>query len=476
MKRSGTEVLSDINHEAQKVRERVSGLNQKISESNSEVESLRQREAEAYIKLAEVRYELLDDEDIKQSLYRVEKEASSYVRARQEAREQLDKELLENQKEQSSQEEKRKTLQEKVDDFLAKLTKVEQKALQKIEQKETYQAAIKDIESTENFISRIENKIVVATEDYEEKLKPYHADPLFMYLWNIGYGTSKYRKGNIRRIMDRWVAGVCNYEPARRNYAMLSGIPEKLQIHREQLIEKTGYLQEKVDEIEEQAFAKDGVTTLREEYEKKHQLLETLDAGLTDLETRHHEILQEKEKFSSNTDRFYSGAIQKLQELYKGKNLRNLRRNAAATPTAEDDDIVKDLFFIEDRIEILDDEISQYQSTLRQEEWKLAEVQKVRKEFKEKGYGHRLTTFKDGNMFVTLLGQFMVGVLTNQYFWRAVGDLCEEIFDDFDLDLDDMFESRGRSRRRRRSYGSKSRSRSRSRSRSKDGFRTGGHF
>ena len=477
MRRSGQEVLSEINSEAEKLRGRISRLGDKISETNSEVEVLRQEKASIYLNLAELRYELLDDDMAKSDLYRVEEEAASYVKQRQSAREALDKELKTNQSEQLALEQKRKGIQEKIDNFATKLSAAEEKTLKSLEKNPEYANTQQQLLETESQIKRFDSKIMLAREDYEVKVVPYHNDPLFMYLLERGYGTSAYRKGSLNRVIDRWIANIARYEPARRNYAMLSGIPEKLDTHKAHLKERLMYLDEKLDDMEHKAFDKDGVLVMRQDYQKKRQLLEEADQKIMSLEQRHHEILKEKERFSSNTDQFYSGAIKKLDDLYQGKSLFNLRRHVAATATLEDDKFIEALFEIEKQLEKLLDRASEYQSSLRQEEWRLTEIQNVRKTFKEKNYDSRQTTFRDSNMFSTLLGQFIVGIITNQYFWGAVGRLSMEVLDE--LDLDDIFEGDDDDDRRyksRGSYRSRSRKSKSYRSGSKGGFKTGGGF
>lgn len=474
MRRNGQEVLSEINSEAETLRGRISRLGEKISETNSEIETLRSEKASIYLNLAELRYELLDDEIAKSDLYKAEEEAAGYLKQRQKAREDLDKELKTNQAEQKTLEQKRLTLQEKLDNFGARLRSAEEKSLINLEKNEEYTIIQEQLLETEKQIKRIDSKIMLAREDYAVKVVPYQKDPLFMYLWDRSYGTSAYDKGSISRMIDRWIADIVKYEPARRNYSMLSGIPEKLEIHKAHLKERLLYLDEKLDDMEQQQFDKDGVLVMREDYKKKRISLEDNDKRLLELENRHHEILEEKGRFSSNTDQFYSGAIQKLDELYQSKSLFNLRRHVAATPTQEDDKFIEALFGIEKQLEKLLDQASEYQSSLRQEEWRLTEIQNVRKTFKEKNYDSRQTTFRDGNMFTTLMGQFIVGVITNQYFWNAVGRLCMEVFDE--LDLDDVFDIDD-DRRRYKSRGSyRSRKRKSNYSRSKDGFHTGGRF
>src|SRR5690606_35024340 len=54
-----------------------------------------------------------------------------------------------------------------------------------------------------------------AEKDREERGKPYRDDPLFMYLWERGYGTKAYRANNLVAFLDGHVARLVGYPEAR---------------------------------------------------------------------------------------------------------------------------------------------------------------------------------------------------------------------------------------------------------------------
>ena len=80
-----------------------------------------------------------------------------------------------------------------------------------------------------------ERKAEQAERDLAEKRVPYEADPLFMYLWNRGFGTGAYRASNLVRYFDRKVARLVGYQDARVNYAMLLELPVRIREHAERL-------------------------------------------------------------------------------------------------------------------------------------------------------------------------------------------------------------------------------------------------
>jgi len=89
-------------------------------------------------------------------------------------------------------------------------------------------------------LAAAERKAAQAECDLEEKRKPYEADPLFMYLWSRGLGTSRYRAIPLVRYFDRKVARHIGFDDARRNYAVLIELPVRLREHAERLRAELG--------------------------------------------------------------------------------------------------------------------------------------------------------------------------------------------------------------------------------------------
>ena len=81
-------------------------------------------------------------------------------------------------------------------------------------------------------------KTYQAKADQQEKGAPYRADPLFTYLWDCKYGTSAYKANPLTRFLDNWVARLCDFQSARKNYWMLQEIPERLDEHAKALRSK----------------------------------------------------------------------------------------------------------------------------------------------------------------------------------------------------------------------------------------------
>ena len=119
-----------------------------------------------------------------------------------------------------------------------------------------------------------------ALDDRKEKGEPYEQDPLFLYLWKRGYGTSEYRANPLTRYLDDWVAGLCGYGDARANYAMLNEIPRRLQEHSEKLRSQANIEFEKLEQLESKAAEADGIPALQQALADTRNALAELDDQL----------------------------------------------------------------------------------------------------------------------------------------------------------------------------------------------------
>src|SRR5690606_3508810 len=129
-------------------------------------------------------------------------------------------------------------------------------------------------------------KTEMAETDREQKGKPYRDDPLFMYLWDAGYGTSSYRANNLVRFFDGMVARLVDYHKARPNYAMLNELPLRLREHAERQEENAQAAEARLETWRETAVDEAGGKPLRDEITRIQADIEQVDAGIVTIEDR----------------------------------------------------------------------------------------------------------------------------------------------------------------------------------------------
>ncbi len=433
-RRSGKHILSDIDRQAHEIRSTIRDLNKTITKTQKRVDELRHDEAETYLQLAEMRIDLLDDPDVAAQITLAEKEASDTLKNRQKARTTFDKDLKDNQEQQDAIEQKRTTLVSGIEQLYVKVKDAEQAVGAKFPDDPAYNDILGNIEETRNQVNRVENKIALARQDYQEKSKPYHEDELFLYLKTRHYGTSRYKASPLFNTLDDWVAKLTNYEQARRDYTMLHSIPGKLLQHKFLLEQKIEAQEGKLKEYKKEQFKKHGVLALQQTYLEKQNTLDEIDAKLETLEHEHLDILRKKSDLEHDTDEFYNVAISKLRNIYKNKGLHNLRRYVAMTDTRGDDELVNRLYDIERETDKKQSMLSTYTRSMNKETQRLSELQKVRSTYKKRRYDVRRTTFEDSNTFGIMLSNLLVGVLSSRHFWRGVGHIIGEVLDEIEFD------------------------------------------
>src|SRR5690606_26050503 len=123
-----------------------------------------------------------------------------------------------------------------------------------------------------------------AEQDRDAKGKPYRDDPLFMYLWEAGYGTAAYRANNLVRYIDGMVANLVGYHKARPNFAVLNEIPLRLREHAERQAELAQKAQEELDALETAAIDAAGGQSIREAMQAAQARIDALDAQIVEAE------------------------------------------------------------------------------------------------------------------------------------------------------------------------------------------------
>ena len=241
-----------------------------------------------------------------------------------------------------------------------------------------FQEYKKTIEKTREQIERTMHKIPVIQQDHQIKTAAYHTDPLFNHLWDAQYGTSSYNRSRFYRNLDRWVARICRYEQARRNYALLPALPKKFETHRNMLESK---LESQITEMRaflEKAVMEAGGQNYQVKIEKGQSELSALDADIAQMETNYEKVLNEKKLIVSRQDEISSAATMQLGKFLKNKTLIQLKIDAAATRSLDDDEIVRGLFMTEDSIRNKEVRLSEYQNLILREEQRLADINSVR--------------------------------------------------------------------------------------------------
>lgn len=263
-----------------------------------------------------------------------------------------------------------------------------------------------------------EKKAAQNEAELARKKQPYDADPLFTYLWRNGFATPRYAAGNIVRMVDRGMAEFIGFQESRANYAMLIEIPLRLREHATGKRASAGERKALISSIERQAMVEAGVepkerVLAEARYklaaadsvaEKKRAILKALDE-------------QRNALVNGTADATYAEALQTIAAADAQDELSTLYREALRTKTPSDDEIVRRIAGLDERLQKTDAEITQLRRTVQDLAKRRVEVERVRDRFQTSGFDHPNATFRNDHDISNILGQILEGAVRSGILW-----------------------------------------------------------
>ena len=256
-----------------------------------------------------------------------------------------------------------------------------------------------------------------AEQDREEKGRPYRDDPLFMYLWERGYGTRNYRENNLIQYIDGLIARMVGFTDARVNFAMLNEIPMRLREHAERQQQIAIAADEEVERLEKAAVDAAGGTATREALEKAQARIAAIDEEMVALEDRRDERAREQRELAQGSDPAFASAVSGLAETLGREDIQTLLADARQTQTAQDDTIVKQIDETRQRALEEDAESRDQRSRLKTLAARRRELEDIQYEFKKQGFDNPRSSFGEDQLVGDVLNDFLRGGITAADYW-----------------------------------------------------------
>lgn len=446
-------VLSTIEQASHRVRQDEAQLGQVIEAATAEMTRLRAEQAELYRRLAHIRMDALQNDQILRTLDKAEQKAQAAIDKQRESLARLADEQQALERDLAAATSRRLELSDAISQAVDAITAQEQTTEARLADDVAWQALNARVDGLEDRAEAAEAKAQQSEADRDEKSKPYLADPLFIYLWERGYGTSAYRAGTFTRMGDSFVARVVQYEQARQNYYALTEIPKRLRDHAERLKADLAAADAELETFERAALEADGIKPLEARHEQAVAALDAHDKHIAELETRMSGVEQERRTLTDLTGNHGIGAaLQELAASLQRDDLRVLLREAMETPTPEDEQIVARLQEIVPRLEQLGEQADEARQTLLELTRRRSELERSSQDFRRTGYERGGGTFLNDKLIGDVIGGIIGGVLSSR-----------ELRDALRSGYRPAPRPRGRSRSSGPSFGG-----------SRGGFRTGG--
>ncbi len=409
---SGRQVSGSIDTVYGQALQEAESIDAEIAALTERYVRLREEEAAAYLSLARLRLSDVAGSDAVDKLTAAEQQARCLLDQRSNAIKAIDAKLAELEPELARLAQERADLGKDVEEKTETLEAAENAVLSALAETEAYKAQLAAAENAEKVAHHAEQKMEFAEQDRIEKGKPYEDDPLFMYLWDRGYGTSKYKAGAIARYFDGWVARLIEFEKARANCAMLIEIPKRLKAHAERRRARADEDTKRLDAVEHDALQSGEPAENRTRLSDAEQALDALESRVEEAENKRAEILQQRAELNSGADTATTEALDLIVAALKRDDLRQLKRQAMRTPVPEDDTVVDRIEDIEIEITAVKAAVDEQKTQQAEQRKRMAEIERVRREYRQKGQQNDAWDFGDAGMLTMMLAQVLGGALS----------------------------------------------------------------
>lgn len=256
-----------------------------------------------------------------------------------------------------------------------------------------------------------------AEADREQKGKPYRDDPLFMYLWEAGYGTASYRANNFIRYLDGLVANLVGFQKNRPNFAMLNEIPLRLREHAELQIANAHAAAAEVDALETAAIDDAGGKPIRAAMVEAQQKIDALDAEMVTHEDRRDETAKALGQLSQGGNPAFEGALAELAAALGREDIQTLLAEARRTRTGQDDTIVAQIDDSRARAKDEENETREQNERLKTLAARRRELEDIQWEFKKQRFDDPRSTFREDKLVGDLLNDFLRGGISAASYW-----------------------------------------------------------
>lgn len=414
---SGRQTLGSIDHALGDLRREETELTNRIDRATKAISELHGDQSDAYRDLARFRLDQDGSATLGSRLDKTSRKARKLLEQRAgelqkigEENRQVETARAERQRDRDSLVDARNAMADRLDDLMEQVDE----ALEKSADYARQQAQVDQAQATAN---AAREKAQTALEDQETKGKAYLDDPLFVYLWERDFGTSSYDKTGLVRSLDRWVAGLIKFHDARPNYAMLTQIPDRLEKHAVRCAADAEREVARLTDIS-RGVAKDlAGEDLAAKLDDQERQITAVDVELEKLDARLDHLADTIRAFANGEDKSFVEAEDLLSRSLKSDDLDQLWREAIATPSPEDEKIVRRIEKAGERIEMLAREVRQDRELQRDLSRRREELTKVSRKFRKNGYDSWDSEFSDNNLTTVLLGELVKGAITGADYW-----------------------------------------------------------
>jgi hypothetical protein len=416
MSLSGPEALRSLDGALRDIRREEDELAKRLAKSAEMISKIQESESELFRQLAEVRLDPGTQAELTGRLSQAEQAARDVLKRHAGAMAEAEATLKAHDEKLAALQNERTALVTKSTEHENALKAIAARIAAEVAKDPSYVAKRQVAEELMAVAGQSLRKTEQAEADREQKGRPYRDDPLFMYLWERGFGTKNYRANNLVMWLDGLVAGLVGYPEARPNFAMLNEIPMRLREHAEAQRAKAEAAVAEVTALQEAAVDAAGGKPVREALSAASERIAAIDAEVVSIEDARDDAAKAQRDLAQG-DPAFAGAVTGLAESLGRQDIQTLLAEARATRTPEDDAILKQIDDARARAREEEDESKDQKARLKTLATRRRELEDIQYEFKKQGYDRPESTFREDKLVGDVLTEFLRGGITAASYW-----------------------------------------------------------
>ena len=417
MSLSGPQALSSLEEALRDVRREEDEIARRLAKSNEVAAKFRESEADLFRQLATVRLDPAAQTQLSDSISQVELRARERLKQHAGELAATEQALLGIDARIAELNGTRALRLAEIDRRQGELKALSSRIGDTIVKDPGYAAKLKAATELGDIAAESLEKTEQAEADRESKGRPYRDDPLFMYLWDRGYGTSSYRAGNLVRYLDGLVAGLIGYLRARPNFAMLNEIPLRLREHAERQAQNSAAARAQMEALETAAIDAAGGKPIREALAAAQREIAAIDADLVTIEDERDDRAQRLRDLSQGNDPAFDDALTALAQSLGREDLQTLLTEARRTQTGQDDTIVAQIDDARARAREEGSQSADLKERLKTLAARRRELEDIQFEFKKARFDDPRSTFRQDDLVGDLLNDFLRGGISAASYW-----------------------------------------------------------
>jgi len=273
-----------------------------------------------------------------------------------------------------------------------------------------WQRLKKEAEDTASQAGVAQAKAGAAQGERMEKEKPYLADPLFRYLYERAYNTPRYTASGITRMLDDWVASLCNYKQAVANFTLLHDLESFLERHAEEMQKRGGVAKGTFDECVAGWVKQSDIPVVEAELQSAEVQVQEAREALEQAKGTSASHAEALAALARGDDPRMRGAVEAMAKILGDTDLDELEELARNTPNnTEDDVIVAKLHTTSDQLSGLSEEIDDLRRRQEEASDEAVRLAELERQFMEENYHSRNSRFDNGFDMSAFIAGYLAG-------------------------------------------------------------------